>query len=185
MIENTPTPSQKELKEKEEIKKLFLLQLSEVIYLEHKLYLTFQEITRQAHCLDLKLAMEEHEVEISAHHRRLKEIAGMISFVHETDMQWPVFTVFSDELHNITGLQFQEPKARDLSLITLTKKIKSYEIACYHNLKYLASLLDMDAVFQLLTENFDEKAETHALLHELAVECYKNPVMYPDASSFE
>lgn len=169
--------------ENTEIKKLFIYQLSEVISLEHNLYTTFQEITRQAKCLDLKLAMREHELEVSAHHQRLKEISGLLNLPDGDSVVWPIFTLFSLELNEIIKSHYKQPKVRDLVLITFAKKVKGYEIACYHNLKHLASLLDMQAVHQLLLETFDEKEETRILLEELSVECYKNPVMYPDAES--
>ncbi|MBE7178494.1 MAG: DUF892 family protein [Mucilaginibacter polytrichastri] len=165
--------------EKSEIKKAFLYQLSEVIFLEHELYKTFQEVTDQAHCVDLKLALKEHEEEIANQHKRLKDIAMLIDLPSSNTTSWPVFAVFSLELNEIIKEHYNDPKVRDLVLIAFSRKVKSYEIACYQNLKYLASLLDLGSVHQLLLESFDEKQETRALLEELSQECYKNPVMYP------
>lgn len=93
------------------------------------------------------------------------------------------FTLFSQELNQIIKSHHNQPTVRDQVLIMFAKKVKGYEIACYHNLKHLASLLDMKEVKQLLLKNFDEKKETRILLEELSTECYHNPVMYPDVES--
>lgn len=79
---------------KTEIKKLFIYQLSEVICLEHHLYEAFQEITEQAKCLDLKLAMREHELETANHYARLKEILALINNPGDDSIIWPILRYF-------------------------------------------------------------------------------------------
>jgi ferritin-like metal-binding protein YciE len=140
----------------------------QVMYSGEKLIVAgLPRMIEHAQNAELKNAFEQHLEETDIHVERLEQIAKMLNIDPEGDDN-PSLKGMIAEGEKVMHKD-ADPDVLDATLIAGAQKIEHYEIAAYGTARYLAQLLGLTQIADLLSQTLEEEKNTDARLNDLAM----------------
>lgn len=137
------------------LRELFVDQLCDIYYAEHKLADGLEELASAAGSPELAGAFRSHRLETRGHIERLENVFDMIG-VKPEQKKCPAINGILAEAKGLMKLDHTMPM-RDAALICAAQKAEHYEIGTYGCLRAYAQTLGLDEPARVLGETLQEE----------------------------
>jgi len=149
-----------------ELRSFFLSHLNRIYCAKSQLVDKLPELSRQAHYLDLKQAIDETVEIVELQIVRMRRIFILLDATYQHEHCSGLIGLLDEVFQSISPLSGRSA-LRDLSILFYMQNIESIEMASFKVMILIADNFDSPEVSQLLLECYDEAKEDRVLFKQL------------------
>ena len=151
----------------EDLLAFFVSHLNRIYCAKSQLVEKLPELSKQAHFLDLKQAIDETVDIVRGQIQRMRQMYILLDSIYHSESCNGLIGLL-DEAFQYIGTNGNKPGLRDLSILFYMQNIESIEMASFYMLMVVTEKLGEPEVTQLLQECYDEAREDRILLKQIA-----------------
>jgi ferritin-like metal-binding protein YciE len=152
--------------EEPELRSFFLSHLNRIYCAKSQLVDKLPQLSRQAHYLDLKQAIDETVEAVELQVQRMRQIFILMDAIYQYENCTGLVGLLDEAFQSISPISGR-PALRDLSILFYMQNIESIEMASFKMMLMVADSLHNPEIYQLLLECFDEAKEDRVLFKQL------------------